>query len=141
MEKLALPRRALILWRVRDSLLVLLAGFIFTLIFSERPFWHCLFLAVSGVVFLFFFCVYHPLKLKKFCYFFINGQLTVDCGVFYNRRRAIPLKNIQSVTIFRGPAMMAFSLSSVAIHSAGATIYIPCLFKDAALSLQENLLK
>ena len=67
----------------------------------------------------------------------MTGSLIVDCGVFYNRRRVIPLDNIQYVTTLRTPDMLPFGLSSVMIHSVGTSLYLPCLSFADAQNLQE----
>lgn len=137
MNKIVLPNRALLLWRLRAAVLAFLASFLLTLLLSDFSFWHRLSLIVAGVVFLFFFCIFYPLKKIKFTYAFHNEQLVVDGGVFYNRRRVIPLSNIQYVTLLRTPDMLPFGLASVMVHSVGTSLYLPCLrFRDAQ-ELQE----
>ena len=137
MKKIALPRRALFLWQLRAVLVTFLAAFLLTLLLSDFLFWYRLSLILIGLAFLFFFCVYYPLKRIKFSFFLQSGQLVVDCGVFYNRRRIIPLDNIQYVTTLRTPDMLPFNLSSVMIHSVGTSLYLPCLSLADAQNLQE----
>ena len=137
MKKIVLPRRALFLWQLRAVLVTFLAAFLLTLLLSDFLFWYRLSLILIGLAFLFFFCVYYPLKRIKFSFFLKSGQLVVDCGVFYNRRRIIPLDNIQYVTTLRTPDMLPFSLSSVMIHSVGTSLYLPCLSLADAQNLQE----
>ena len=103
MKKNTLPRRALFLWQIRACVVTFLAAFLLTLLLSDFPFWHRLSLILIGVLFLFFFCVYYPLKRIKFTFFLHDGNLILDCGVFYNRRRVVPLDNIQYVTTLRTP--------------------------------------
>lgn len=137
MNKTVLPPRALLLWRLRAAAAAFLASFLLTLFLSDFSFWHRLSLLLTGVVFLFFFCVFYPLKHTKCTYFFYGRQLVVDCGVFYSRRRVIPLENIQYVTLLRTPDMLPFGLASVMVHSVGTSLYLPCLrFRDAQ-DLQE----
>ena len=137
MNKTILPSRALLLWRIRTALLAFLASFLLTLLLSDFPFLLRLFFILIGVVFLFFFCIYYPLKKIKFIYFFHGEQLIVDGGVFYNRRRVIPLDKIQYVTLLRTPDMLPFGLASVMVHSVGTSLYLPCLRFCDAQQLQE----
>lgn len=137
MKKNVLPHRSLALWQLRAAVITFLAAFLLTLLLSDFYFWYRLSLMLTGILFLFFFCVYYPLKRIKFTFFLHDGQLIVDCGVFYNRRRVIPLDNIQYVTTLRTPDMLPFGLSSVMIHSVGTSLYLPCLSFADAQNLQE----
>ncbi len=137
MNKTVLPPRALLLWRLRAAVAAFLASFFLTLFLSDFSFWYRLSLILTGVVFLFFFCVFYPLKHTKCTYFFYGEQLVVDCGVFYSRRRIIPLENIQYVTLLRTPDMLPFGLASVMVHSVGTSLYLPCLRFCDAQDLQE----
>lgn len=137
MKKNTLPRRALFLWQIRACVVTFLAAFLLTLLLSDFPFWHRLSLILISVLFLFFFCVYYPLKRIKFTFFLHDGNLILDCGVFYNRRRVVPLDNIQYVTTLRTPDMLPFGLASVMVHSVGTSLYLPCLFFADAQNLQE----
>ena len=79
MKKIVLPRRALFLWQLRAVLVTFLAAFLLTLLLSDFLFWYRLSLILIGLAFLFFFCVYYPLKRIKFSFFLQSGQLVVDC--------------------------------------------------------------
>lgn len=137
MNQTLLPSRALLLWRLRAAAVAFLASFFLTLLLSDFTFWHRLSLILTGVAFLFFFCVFYPLKRTKFTYFFYHERLVVECGVFYSRRRIIPLESIQYVTLLRTPDMLPFGLASVMVHSVGTSLYLPCLRFSDAQDLQE----
>ena len=137
MNKKNLPRRALTLWQLRAAVISFLACFLIALCLSDISFLCNWLLAGAGVVFLFFLSVYYPLKYLKFCYFIYDGQLIVDTGVFYNRRKTILLENIQYVSTLQTPDMLPFRLCSVMIHSVGSSLYLPCLNKEDARYLQE----
>ncbi|MDD3194009.1 MAG: PH domain-containing protein [Oscillospiraceae bacterium] len=137
MKKTTLPRRALTLWRLRAAIVAFLVSFLLTLLLSDLYLWYQLAMILTGIAFLFFFCVYYPLKQVKFTYFLHNGQLILDCGVFYNRRRVVPLDNIQYITTLRTPDMLPFGLASLMVHSVGASLYLPCLPWADAQNLQE----
>lgn len=137
MSKKTVGRRALFLWQLRAGLVGFVLCFFLTLFFSDFAFWYPLLLAVVGVGVLFFLCVYYPLKKVKFSFFIHDGQFVLDSGVFYNRRRVIPLENIQYITTMQSPDMMVFGLMSAVIHSVGTTLYLSCIEKEDALNLQE----
>lgn len=137
MEKKLLPRRALRLWQLRAAAATFLAGILIAVLLSDFVFWYWLAMGLAGAGFLFFFCVYYPFKRIKFSYFLYCEQLVVDCGVFYSRRRVIPLGNVQYLTILRTPDMLPFGLASVIVHSVGSSLYLPCLLKEEAEQLQQ----
>lgn len=137
MNKHTLPRRALTLWQIRTALVAFLVSFLLSLTLSDWPVWYPVLMVLTGILFLFFFCIYYPLKRMKFVYFLYDGNLIVDGGVFYNRRRVIPLNNVQYVTTLQTPDMLPFSLRSVIVHSVGTSLYLPCLPNEDARNLQE----
>lgn len=137
MNKKTVTRSALLLWQFRAALLGFAACFAWSVLFSELVFWRSVLLISTAVAVLFFICVYYPLKKLKLSYFIYGGQLVVDGGVFYNRRRVIPLENIQYISTLQTPDMVPFGLTSVIVHSVGSSLYLPCLKKAEALNLQE----
>ena len=76
MKKIVLPRRALFLWQLRAVLVTFLAAFLLTLLLSDFLFWYRLSLILIGLAFLFFFCVYYPLKRIKFSFFFAKRTVS-----------------------------------------------------------------
>ena len=120
MKKNVLPHRSLVLWQLRAAVITFLAAFLLTLLLSDFHFWYRLSLMLTGIRFLFCFCVYYPLKRIKFTFFLHDGQLIVDCGVFYNRRRVIPLDNIcllyTSLSAFTNPTIFARPVEWIAAH-------------------------
>lgn len=132
-------RRALLLWRIRLSVGVLICPFLIALFFPAAPVWTAALTILWIAFYLFMFLLYYPIKYWKLSYRVTDTSLIIKCGVFYNRIKAMELQNIQHITTGATPLSRAFSLCSLQVWGAGGIVYIPGLQKEVALRLCERL--
>ncbi|MCI8442075.1 MAG: PH domain-containing protein [Provencibacterium sp.] len=135
MEMKKVSRRALLLWRIRLSLLVLVCPFLIALFFPAAPVWTAVLTILWIVFYLLMFLLYYPVKYWKLCYAITETSLIIKCGVFYNRMKAMQLQNIQHVTTGASPLARALGLCSLQVWGAGGIVYIPGLSKEAGARL------
>ena len=135
MEMKKVSRRALLLWRIRLSAGVFLCPFLIALFFPDAPVWTAVLTILWIAFYLFMFLLYYPIKYYKLSYTLTAASLVIRCGVFYNRMKAMELRNIQHVTTGATPLARALGLCSLQVWGAGGIVYIPGLPKEEALRL------
>ena len=128
-------RRALLLWRMRLSLGVLICPFIIALFFPAAPIWEAVLTILWIVFYLFMFLIYYPVKYAKLRYTVTDANLVIHCGVFYNRVKAMQLQNIQHVSTGATPLARALGLCSVQVWGAGGVLYLPGLKRQVGAAL------
>lgn len=132
-------RRALLLWRIRLSLLTLICPFTVALFFSAAPVWSAVLTLLWILLYLFLFLFYYPVKDAKLRYTVTGTTLVIYCGVFYNRMKAMELKNIQHVSVGATPLARLLGLCSVQVWGAGGMVYLPGLQRQVGMALCERL--
>lgn len=109
-------------WRIRLILLLILPASLnswFNPIMSEIWFWITCF---WGLILVFFYCFYLPIKYKKTSYYISCGEFFVTTGVFYTVTKSIPLENVQFVTNSSTPLTRLFKLCTIKAVGAGGSI-------------------
>ena len=124
--------RAILVWRMRLTLAALVPSFCSSLFFPVRNWIWTVFTGLWAGIYLFLFIIYYPIKYKKLSFYLDETYLVIHCGVFYTRTKAIPLQNLQYVTIQTGPLQGLFRVKTVRFLCAGGRVYLPCVgLKDA----------
>lgn len=116
--------RALLLWRVRLSAGILLCPFFIALFFPSAPVWTAVLTVLWMVFYLFMFLIYYPVKYYKLSYTVTETSFILRCGVFYNRMKAMELRNIQNITTSATPLARLLGLCSVQVWGAGSVLYL-----------------
>lgn len=128
------------IWRVRLLLCAFLPSF-FSAYFIDRQgvlWW--IFSALWVLLFLYFYIIYYPIKLRKLCYSGNDAYLLIHCGVIYTRIKAIPYSSIQYLSIASTPLERFFGICSLHLTMAGATASMPGLTRQQAHELHEALM-
>ncbi len=129
--------RAIVVWRMRLTLAALVPSFCSALFFPVRNWIWTAFTALWAGVYLFLFVVYYPIKYKKLTFALDDRYLVIRCGVFYNRVKAIPLGNLQYMTLLAGPLQRLFRVCSVQFICAGGRVLLPCVGQADAHTLAQ----
>lgn len=133
-----LPRRTLFLWRVRLTACTLPAPVLVTLFFADSPVWRR---ALSGIwiaAYLFFFLFFYPVMYHKLSFGSNGHSFVVHCGVFYNRIKAMEIRNIQHVTCTASPLENAMGLCTLFVWGAGGLIRVPSMEAGDARALSDG---
>ena len=134
-----LDRRALTVWRVRLTLIMLIPSFLVSLFFSMDSLYWKIGTGIWVGVFATLFFWYYPLKYKKLSFYLNEESLVIGCGVFYTRVKSMPLCNIQYVTLGQTLLQRVLQVKSVFIVAAGGWVYLPGVEKETANRLQRIL--
>jgi len=127
-----LPPRTLLLWRIRLTVCAVPAPVIVALFFAGSPVWRRALSAVWIAVYLFFFLFFYPVMHRKLSFGSNGHSVVVHCGVFYNRIKAMEIRNIQQVRCTSSPLERAMGLCTLFIFGAGGLIRVPSMdIKDA----------
>lgn len=134
-----LNRNALFLWRIRLTACVAPLPLAVALFFGSSPVWNLTLTLLWVLFYLFMFLFYYPVKHVKLL-FGVNGHaFIVYCGVFYNRIKAMELKNVQFVTICASPLERVMKLSTLFVWGAGGKIRVPSMPSEDAERLSAAL--
>ncbi len=71
---------------------------------------------------------WHKRFLKNLNYEFSEDYFIQECGVFFHRKKRVPLKGIREATIHRGPICQLLNLSIVTAHTSGQNVGVPELY-------------
>lgn len=127
--------KAVRLWRARITAAAAVLSAVSSLLLAPGGLpWLCV-TGMWAAAYIFMFAFYYPIKYKKLSFGVINGRLAVNCGVFYTRVKAIPLRNIQYLYSYRTPMQRCWGMSSLVFMAAGGRMYVPCMRTDDADSL------
>lgn len=90
------------------------------------------FVLASGII---FFCAFGLLSLyrRSFRFTIKNSELTIVSGVFYRKKRTIPLLSVYAVSRSQTPLEYLFKLVTVHVNGAGMKVKLPCLSANQAL--------
>lgn len=130
-----LPRRALLLWRVRVTLCALPAPVLVALFFADSSVWRRVLSGVWIAAYLIFFLFFYPVMYRKLSFASNGHSFVVHCGVFYNRIKAMEIRNIQHVTCTASPLEKAMGLCTLFVWGAGGLIRVPSMDAGDARAL------
>lgn len=127
------------IWRLRVTGAYVLIMLVTTYLFPmQTRIWAWLALLWS-FLFLGMYLIYYPIKYNRLSYAVYHNLLVVNCGVIYTRVKAIPVENIQFITVSASWLMQYFHLCTLIIHGAGGSVHIPGIKVSDADALREQL--
>jgi len=146
-----LDPRVIKMWLVSDLigfgflLLTLLLGFLVWTIWHPVLRWWL----VAGWAVIAGFCLWYSFwrpsrAYRAWGYRIEDRVLETRNGIFFQRRRLLPLSRLQHVDIERGPLERMYGLASLVLHTAGthsASILIPGLDAGEAVRLRDRLVE
>lgn len=136
-----IERAMVTVWRVRIFIAYVLLMLLITYLFPVSSRLWGLIALILSFVFLAMYLIYYPIKYNKLSYDVRNNLLIVNCGVIYTRIKAIPIENIQFITVTASWTMQYFNLHTLIVHGAGGSIHIPGIKVEDAEVLRRKLEK
>ena len=130
MLEIKISQKNLTIWRIYLIIPTFVCAFLTSFFFRMFSFWWLVLTAVWLILFLFFYTVYFPLRLKKLSLTIDNDTVTLKSGVFYNIIRVVKKDKIQFVKEIKTPLLYIFKVKSFVVCSAGGKIYTPCIDED-----------
>lgn len=136
-----LPQRAVILWRVRATLLLIVAAFLCGVLFVFSNIMAIVFGIGAVVIYLLLMFLYFPYLYKGYMYGFLSKQIFIKKGVLFHRNIHIRMDKIQYCVLIQGPLQRLFGLASVLILMAGSQEYIRDIHVKNAEKLRKVLVQ
>ena len=134
MKTYALPRKTLLLWRIRTSALTVILLLI--CIYLPLPFdWT---LIISSIILFLFsaaFFWYLPKFIKSCRITFANDSVIIKRGVIVENTHILPFTRLIHTQSVQTPLAKLFSLTTVLLKAARFRIFIPELSESDAKSL------
>lgn len=145
MEYLKLDPKAKTSWRIgrglRFVIWVIVCGIISLLVPYEELYGKIIEIAIllllayklAGVV------VYPMIEYKQWGYYISEDRVDIHHGIFFVKHTIVPVIRIQHITVKQGPVNKQLGLYEVELSLASDSFEIPCLDKETADEIAENL--
>lgn len=136
------PRTCILaVWRLRLLLGAALPAFISAILLRLSFEVGCVFTAVWLLLFLYFYILYYPIKLRKLAYGANERTLLVHCGVIYTRVKAIPFTSILYLSVTSTPLERFFGVYTLRVYCAGSVTPLYGLAARQLLQIRRYLLQ
>ena len=136
-----LPPQAVILWRVRATLVLVAASFLCGAFFVFSSWFAVIFGVACLVLYAVFVFAYFPLFYTSYSYAFTSNLIIMQKGVIFKRRIRIPTDRVQYCVLIQGPLQKFFHLTSVIVFTAGSYEYVQDLSVKTAEELRNSLMR
>ena len=145
MEYKKLDPKAKTSWRIKRGIsfavLVVVCAIISLLVPYEELYGKIIEIAVT--VFLAYkligLIVYPMIEYKQWGYTISEDRVDIRHGIFFVKHTIIPVIRIQHITVSQGPINRQLGLYEVEMSLASESFQIPCLSKETADEISENL--
>lgn len=141
LNKKTLPQRAVILWRVRVTLLLIAAAFLCGVFFVFSNIIALIFGIGTVAIYLVLMFLYFPYLYKSYVYGFSFQEIFIQKGVLFHKNIHIRMDRIQYCVLVQGPLQRLFGLASVLILTAGSQEYIRDIHVKNAEKLRKVLVQ
>ena len=134
-----LPAKAVMVWRIRATLLLIVFSFLVGAIFV---FWETLSIILGTIGLIIYFLtvfVYCPILYRIYGYEVENGVITISKGYFLNRYTRLPFSKIQYCVISQGPVQKLYGLCSVVFLTAGSSEAISDIPEQEAHKIKASI--
>lgn len=148
MEYIKLDNRAVKSWRIARGIVfgIVLITYITLLVLGQVinfPSFVNWIIAGVGATLLMVLLVsifaFSKLEYMQWKYFISKDRVEIIHGIFFVKRVIIPVIRIQNIKISQGPVNRSLGLCNIEIFIASGSFEIPCLNKEVADSISENL--
>ena len=85
------------------------------------------------------FFLYPVIEYRQWGYFITEDKVDIRHGIYFITNTIIPIIRIQHITVQQGPISRRLGLYDVEISLASQSFTIPCLTKESADEIAENL--
>lgn len=94
---------------------------------------------IIEALFLAVFIIYPPLEYAQWKYLLTDDRVEIEHGIFFKKRSIIPIIRIQNISVSQGPINRSLGLYELQIYIASGNFEIPCLSKEDADAIADNL--
>ena len=130
MREIKISKKNLTIWRIYLIIPAFVCAFLTSFFFEMLSFWWLVLTGAWLILFLFFYTVYFPVRLKKLALTIDENTITLKSGVFYNIIRVIKKDKIQFIKEIKTPLSYIFKVKAFVVYSAGGKIYTPHIDED-----------
>ena len=83
--------------------------------------------------------IYPQIEYKQWGYIISEDRVDIRHGIFFVKHTIIPVVRIQHITVSQGPINRKLGVYEVEMSLASESFEIPCLSKDVADEIADNL--
>lgn len=144
MEYIKLDKKAIISWRIGRLLRMPIWLIICAVIFAAGMFVPAGIAVKTAAVLLLIYkiagiVIYPQIEYRQWGYRISEDRVDIRHGIFFVKHSVIPVVRIQHITVSQGPINRKLGLHEVEISLASDNFEIPCLSKDVADEIADNL--
>lgn len=145
MEYNKLDKKAVASWRIKRSIafavIVIACAVILLLMPNETLYGKIIAIAIAVLLVykLAGLIVYPMIEYKQWGYAIAEDRVDIRHGIFFVKHTIIPVIRIQHITVSQGPINRKLGLYEVKMSLASDSFEIPCLSKETADEIAENL--
>lgn len=121
MEKQKISEKAIIVWRIRATLILFGAAFILGALFVFFPIMSLILAIAVIVVYILTVIIYYPLLYKRTSFSLNKNSITIEQGFFVKRKCTISSERIQYIVTVSGSIQRIFGVCSLSFMTAGST--------------------
>lgn len=140
MKEFKLPKRTLLLWQIRITLLWILLSLVFYL-FSFKFETFLIILAVIAILSLLAIFLYLPKYFSIFRIKCLKDAVVVENGIFVRRCHILPFSRLIYSQTLNTPLSKAFGVTAVTLKAARSFIFIPELLDEDSKEFLTVLVK
>lgn len=140
MKEFKLPKRTLLLWQIRITLLWILLSLVFYL-FSFKFETFLIILAVIAILSLLAIFLYLPKYFSIFRIKCLKDAVVVENGIFVKRCHILPFSRLIYSQTLNTPLSKAFGVTAVTMKAARSFIFIPEMLDDDSKEFLTVLVK
>lgn len=139
MEKQKISEKAIIIWRVRTTLILFGAAFILGALFVFFPIISSILAIVAIVAYILAVTIYYPMLYKHTGFSLSKNSITIEQGFFVKRKCTLSSERIQYIVTMSGPIQRIFGTCSLSFMTAGSTQVLPNITLEDAEKIKTAL--
>lgn len=138
MESCSLPRKTLMLWRIRIGMLAVAATAAAAFL-CFASWWFLLLVGLIAAVFAVIMLWYLPKYLQSYVIKFSNTAIIINRGVFIRTSHIMPFSRMVYTQSYTTPIARYIGLSGLILRAARSMLVIPELERQDALNIIRNI--
>ncbi len=121
MEKQKISKKAVLVWRIRATLILFCTAFILGALFVFFPIISSILAGLVIIAYILAVTIYYPMLYKHTYFFLVGDKLTIEQGFFVKRKCTLSSERIQYIITLNGPIQRALGICSLSFMTAGST--------------------
>lgn len=121
MEKQQISKKAILVWRIRATLVLFGIAFILGALFVFIPTISSILAVLVIIAYIFAISFYYPKLYKHTSFCLVGNELIIEHGFFIKRKCTLSSKRIQYIITMSDPIQRSFGVCSLSFMTAGST--------------------